>query len=200
MRNRRNTLVALAFTFVLGACQSKDEYPNRYFDYSGKDGCSPPNIGHGLGGDLPGNAPNTLEGMMAISSMQSSDCFKNWEVDLNQAADVIVLSHDSTFGGRDLGLLSRDQLPEGISTLDEFASALVKLDLQKPLILDIKKVSNPDLWPEMRKAARTIKQHGKIPVWFTIDDIVADAHAGICAFLNGEFEVMLYRRGGPLCV
>ena len=184
---------------MLGACQDKSEYPNRYFDYSGKDGCSPPNIGHGLGGDLPGNARNTIEGMMAISSMQSSECFKNWEVDLNQAADVIVLSHDSTFGGRDLGLLSRDQLPEGISTLDEFASALVKLDLQKPLILDIKKVSNPDLWPEMRKAARTIKQHGKIPVWFTIDDIVADAHAGICAFLNGEFEVMLYRRGGPLC-
>ena len=199
MRHRRKTLAAILLAIILGACQTKNDYPNRYFDYSGKDGCSPPNIGHGLGGDLPGFARNSIEGMMAISSMQSSDCFKNWEVDLNQAVDVIVLSHDSAFGDRDLGSLSRDQLPEGISTLDEFTSALLKLDLQKPLILDIKKVSNPDLWPEMRKAARTIKERGKISVWFIIDGNDADAHAGICDFLNGEFEVMLYRKGGPLC-
>ncbi len=175
MRHRRKTLAAILLAIILGACQTKNDYPNRYFDYSGKDGCSPPNIGHGLGGDLPGYARNSIEGMMAISSMQSSHCFKNWEVDLSQAADVIVLSHDSVFGGRHLGSLSRDQLPKKIFTLDEFAAALVQLDLQKPLILDIKKVSNPDLWPEMRKAARMIKEQGKIPVWFIIDSHDAGA-------------------------
>jgi hypothetical protein len=84
-------------------------------------------------------------------------------------------------------------------TLDEFASAFVKLNLQKPLIFDIKKVTNPKLWPELKKVARNIEEESNISVWFIIDSDVSDAHAGICKFIGGEFDIMLYRQGGPLC-
>jgi hypothetical protein len=132
--------------------------------------------------------------------MQSSNCFKNWEVDLNQSADVIVLSHDSMNGSRRLESMMRNELPDEVVTLDEFTSAFVKLELRKPLILDIKNVSNPGLWPEMKKAARSIKEKGNIQVWFIIDSGATDAHTGICDFMGGEFDIMLYRQGGPLCI
>jgi hypothetical protein len=191
---------ASAFSIVLMACQAENEFPDRYFDYSGADGCAPPNIGHALGGDLPGYAKNSLEGMTAIADQQSSDCFKNWEADLYQSADVIVLSHDSDNEGRPLVSMTRNELPDEKVTLDEFTAAFVKLNLRKPLILDIKNVSNPSLWPALKQAARSIKGEGQIPVWFIIDGEAADAHAGICEFMAGEFDIMLYRQGGPLCI
>ena len=137
---------------------------------------------------------------MAISGMQSSNCFKNWEVDLIQCADVIVLSHDSMNGGRRLESITRNELPDEVVTIDEFTSVFVKLELRKPLILDVKNVSNPSLWPELKKAARSIKEKGNIQVWFIIDGGSTDAHTGICDFMGGEFDVMLYRHGGPLCI
>jgi hypothetical protein len=121
-------------------------------------------------------------------------------VDLNQSADVIVLTHDSIHEGKHLESITRNELPDKIVTLAEFTSAFVKLNLTKPLILDIKNVSNPSLWPELKQAARSIKAEGKIQVWFIIDDGATDAHAGICEFMGGEFDIMLYRQGGPLCI
>jgi hypothetical protein len=50
----------------------------------------------------------------------------------------------------------RNELPDKIVTLDEFTSAFVKLNLRKPLILDIKNVSNPRLWPALQQAARSV--------------------------------------------
>jgi hypothetical protein len=197
MRRWFRHFAASAFSLVLVACQTGNEFPDRYFDYSGADGCSPPNIGHGLGGDLPGYEKNSLEGMTAISDRQSSACFKNWEVDLNQSADVIVLSHDSIYEGRHLESITRNELPDEIVTLGEFTSAFVEINLTKPLIMDIKNVSNPSLWPELKQAARSIKEEGKIQVWFIIDGVATDAHTGICEFMEGEFDIMLYR---PLCI
>lgn len=200
MRRWSRHFAASVFSLVLIACQTENDFPDRYFDYSGADGCSPPNIGHALGGDLPGYMQNSLEGMAAIADRQSSDCFKNWEADLNQSADVIVLSHDSVNASRRLESIPRNELPDELVTLGEFTSVFVKLKPQKPLILDIKNVSNPKLWPELKQAARSIKQEGNVQVWFIIDAEAADAHSGICEFMGGEFDIMLYRQGGPLCI
>lgn len=199
MERSARLLAASVLSLVLIACQTKNEYPHRYFDYSGVDGCAPPNIGHALGGDLPGYEKNSLQGMMAISGKQSSACFKNWEVDLTQSADEIVLGHDPKIGNKRLDSIARNELPYEMVTLTEFTSAFLKLDLRKPLIFDIKNVTNPGLWPQLKQAARSIKEKGNIEVWFIIEGGVADAHTGICDFMGREFDIMLYRQGGPLC-
>ena len=88
------TFFIFAILLAAGCAGSSDP---RYFDYSGSDGCSPPNIGHRLGGDLDGLADNSLQGLRAIVDQQSSHCFKNWEFDLTESADGLVLLHDSTY-------------------------------------------------------------------------------------------------------
>ncbi len=171
----------------------------RYFNTSGSDGCDPGNIGHRLGGDLEAYEDNTLSGMVGVERMQASRCFKAWETDLHQGTDAVLLSHDPVYRGYQVNRLRADDLPEGLVTLSEFTEAFLRLDLTRPLILDIKDVSNHVLWEQLRNAARTIESEGGIPVWFLISDAAADAHQGLCDFLNGEFEILLYGRKGSLC-
>jgi hypothetical protein len=192
-------MFSIILVAVLIGCGKQNNYNDRYFDYSGEDGCIPPNIGHALGGDLPDHMQNSLEGMNAIADLQSSRCFKNWELDLNQSQDYVVLSHDGIIEGVALETIETKELPTPIVSLDAFVSAFVKLKLSKPLIFDIKNVSNPEFWPELRQAARKIRDFGGIPVWFTLSEEASESHVGICSFMNGEFDVMLYPREGPMC-
>ena len=192
-------IIITFLALVISACSSMDEYPNRYFDYSGKDGCKPANIGHRLGGDLPEYGPNTLEGMYAIESMQKDRCFKNWEFDINQSKDSVVLAHDMHISNVALIYIETSNLPDGMITLDKFISSFASLNVTKPVVFDIKNIPDQRYWPSLLNSAVAIKNQHGVDVWFIMSSEVSEKHQGFCQLVNDSFDVMLYSRGGYLC-
>ena len=192
-------IIFIFLALVISSCSSVDEYPNRYFDYSGKDGCKPANIGHRLGGDLPEYGPNSLEGMYALESMQKERCFKNWEFDINQSKDSVVLAHDMHIDNVDLISVEANNLPDGIITLDKFISSFASLNVTKPVVFDIKNIPDQRYWPSLLSSAVAIKNQHGVDVWFIMSSEVSEKHQGFCQIVNDRFDVMLYRRGGHLC-
>ena len=191
--------VGVISILLVAACTVNRPPPQRYFDYSGADGCNPPNIGHRLGGDIGNFPPNSIEGMRAIESRQDSKCFKNWEFDLNQAKDGVVLFHDNSFQGRAVIGLSVSELPMGTLDTKVFAVEFAKLNIVKPVIIDIKNILNPSCWVTAIELARSIRSGHQVDVWFTTSSQQAKRMTGICSVIAGEFDIMLYRQGGRLC-
>ena len=183
--------------FAIAGCSNQFTYTSTYFDYSGKDGCTPANIGHWLGGDLPGYASNTLEGMRAIESKQSSNCFKNWEFDVNQTADDIILWHDSTYNN--VPLINTGTEKFEAPTLKEFVLAFESLNVTKPVVIDLKtEIAELD-WHKLLEAARSIRNQHEVPVWFLISPNLASNSLEVCGMVDQEFDILLYRRGGRVC-
>lgn len=193
-----NKAIFLTAAFLVLSCSSQFNYTSTYFDYSGNDGCSPANIGHWLGGDLPEYSGNTLEGMRGIESMQSSRCFKNWEFDVNQTEDSLVLWHDSVHNNVPLLNTKAKDLPNAPG-LSQFVDAFEDIDVVKPVVIDLKTEITALDWEELLRTARTIREKHEVPVWFLISPHLAKNSSQPCAFIAGEFDVLLYRRGGPLC-
>ena len=162
----------------------------RYFDYSGDDGCSPANIGHRLGGDLDNFEDNTIEGMRAITSKQSSTCFKNWEFDLSEWKGALFLSHDP--------IVSDNQISSLVS-LTEFESAFKSVEVSKPIVIDLKYISTQVALEKIVPFVRNIRATQKQEVWFLVHPENVPALSEICPMISGEFDVMLYRRGGEYC-
>jgi|GEM_PF-3833559 len=93
--SRSIKIILLALISFQFGCSPKEGYPEgRYFDYSGKDGCNPANIGHMLGGDLEGLENNKIESIKQIAGMQDSKCFKHWEFDVTPSSNGLVLMHN----------------------------------------------------------------------------------------------------------
>ena len=182
----------------LSGCVSQNSYTSTYFDYSGKDGCAPANIGHRLGGDLEKYSSNTLEGMHGIAPLQESKCFKNWEFDVNQTADIIILRHDSTYNNIPLLNIKSEKISNALS-LTEFVLAFDPIDVKKPVVIDLKSEISAFDWVLLIESARRIREKHKVPIWFIISQKLTGGSADTCQQVGGEFDILLYRKGGPLC-
>lgn len=190
-------LIFLSIIFLM-ACNPRENYPpDRYFDYSGKDACAPPNIGHMLGGDMEGLENNRLTSMHHIASMQGSNCFKHWEFDVTPSANGLVLMHDIWYGFQFTSRLKKEDLPA--DSLADFLEAFHALDISKPLMIDLKTVTEKDDLLELKDAALAIKNKHDIDVWFITDHISALFMKDACDILGKEFDIMLYFKGGKLC-
>ena len=200
IKNRSVLILMLAASIFMTACNSKENYPaNRYFDYSGLDGCSPANIGHMLGGDLKGVANNSLNGMKYITSMQDLKCFKHWEFDVTPTSDDLVLRHDFLFNFQFVSTLTKAELPKDTVSLEVFVEAFKEISVIKPLMIDLKSVSRKSDFVKLKKAASDIRRAHNIDIWFITDQISALRMEGVCEVMAGEFDVMLYMKGGRLC-
>ena len=189
-------LFVLCF-FQIG-CNQKEGYPEgRYFDYSGSDGCKPPNIGHMLGGDLEGFENNKIESMKHIASMQDSDCFKHWELDVTSASDGLVLMHDIWFGFNLTSNVKTSDL--AVDSLQDFVAAFEQVNVTKPLMIDIKTVTNKNHLIELKAAAEKIQEKHNVDIWFITDQVSAFFMPEVCNVLGSDFDVMLYFKGGRLC-
>lgn len=127
--------------FFLNGC-SESTAP-RYFDYSGKDGCTPPNIGHRLGGDLEQYKDNSIEGLHGIESQQNSSCFKNWEFDLTESGEGLVLLNFSQYSGSSVSRLTLDELPDGVVVVSQLLREFSRINVSKPIIIDLKEIKSP---------------------------------------------------------
>lgn len=113
-------LLILGLSMLFSGCVSTASFSYADIDYSGKDGCQPFNIGHRLGGDLPGDTDNSLQAMIAVAPLQDQSCFKYWEFDVAQTDDSLMLWHDLRIGETLLMNLSSDQLPGYAPSLQQF--------------------------------------------------------------------------------
>lgn len=203
LKMKTREMIRIAFSAVLltllCSCQSLHSYDSRYFDYSGKDGCTPPNIGHRLGGDVGEFGDNTVEGLLGIAPLQRSNCFKNWEFDLNQALDSLVLFHDSAHNGKDISLLRRDELPEKTIDIDELSTAIQQIEMTKPVIIDLKTIRAANHWYRIRDLADQISKEQGVGVWFITSMENAKQMTGFCDIIRGRYQLLLYNQGGQFC-
>lgn len=179
------TTITLLF-FVIGAAYSQQ----RYFDYSGADGCSPANIGHRLGGDLAEYSSNSIEGMRYIVSKQDSPCFKNWEFDLSEWQGDLFLSHDA---------LKNTEHANSVVSLHDFEAAFISVNTTKPIVIDLKKISSREALEKIVIFAKNLRLTLKPDIWFLVSPDNTAVLNQICPLVSGEFDVMLYRRGGEYC-
>jgi hypothetical protein len=163
---------------------------DRYFDYSGKDGCSPANIGHRLGGDLDEFSNNSLEGMNYIATKQDSHCFKNWEFDLSEWKGNLYLSHDA--------ITSKEQT-KSLVTLHEFEIAFTAIKATKPIVIDMKAITSETALIKAVTFARNMRSTHEPDIWFLVSPDNEPVLTRICPLVSGVFDVMLYRRGGEYC-
>lgn len=162
----------------------------RYFDYSGKDGCTPPNIGHRLGGDISSFSDNSIEGLHGIASRQDSACFKNWELDLSEWNGNVFLSHDA---------IESDDEAASLVSFAEFENAFQTITAIKPIIIDLKYISSDTAFSQIISLSHEIRSHHEPDVWFVVSTENVEVLNKICSFVAGGFDVMLYRRGGYHC-
>jgi hypothetical protein len=162
----------------------------RYFDYSGDDGCSPANIGHRLGGDFEQFESNSIEGMKGIASKQESLCFKNWEFDLSEWQGELFLSHDA---------IESSAQRSSLVSLTEFESEFRSIKATRPIVIDLKHISSLSALEKLVPFARNIRSTQKPEVWFLVSPDNISVLDKICSLVSGEFDVMLYRRGGEYC-
>jgi hypothetical protein len=192
------TYVAVPLFLLIIGCSSKSDDP-RYFDYSGADGCVPPNIGHRLGGDLPDNADNSIEGIHVIQDLQSSRCFKNWEFDLNESASGLVLMNSSEYNGFAIADQTLDQLPSEVVTAAQLTSAFSEIRVTKPIIIDLKTIKTPRGVQEAKDVAQKLLKQQAVDIWFISSKENASVMPDICRVLGRDFDLLLYDRGGSYC-
>ncbi|MFT4613026.1 MAG: hypothetical protein ACI9NT_000160 [Bacteroidia bacterium] len=171
----------------------------RYFDYSGADGCSPPNIGHRLGGDLDQYSDNSLEGLLGIAHMQRSPCFKNWEFDLTESADGLVLRHDSQYNGLSVSALSLEDLPKATVSASQLLKAFSLRVATKPIIIDLKTLKTLPGLRQAKNIAEQLSATQTVDVWFIASKENTERGPDLCSVLGADFEVLLYSQGGPYC-
>ena len=175
---------------LLSSAAGTTHAQQRYFDYSGKDGCSPANIGHRLGGDLDEFSNNSIAGMNYIANKQDSHCFKNWEFDLSEWQGELYLSHDA--------ITDKEQIHSLVS-LQEFESAFSTIKVTKPIIIDMKAISSKAALEKAVTFARNIRSTQESDIWFLASPDNTLVLTKICRLISGEFDVMLYLRGGEYC-
>jgi hypothetical protein len=191
--------LVFAVLLLITSCIADRGLSKRYFDYSAQDGCNPPNIGHRLGGDFEIFPDNSAQGMRGISGMQKSTCFKHWELDVNQALDAIVLLHDSVYRGTPVIKLRKSELPDNTLDITEFVEQFSQMSIIKPVIIDLKYMPKNNSWVKVKQVAESIKNQHQVAVWFITSKHQVSNMEGICSVMNGEFDIMLYGRGGKLC-
>jgi hypothetical protein len=182
-----NTIIP---TILLLSIAATAQSQQRYFDYSGKDGCSPANIGHRLGGDLDEFSHNSIEGMNNIAPKQDSHCFKNWEFDLSEWQGKLYLSHDA---------IKNTEQTQSLVSLQEFESAFSSIKVTKPIVIDLKAITSKTALEKAVTFARNVRSNQESDIWFLVSPENTPVLTNICPLVSGEFDVMLYRRGGEYC-
>lgn len=196
---KASIILCLISVLNLVSCTAYKSFDYSQIDYSGADGCQPFNIGHRLGGDLPGNTDNTLAAMYRVAEQQQHACFKYWEFDINQTSEELVLWHDIRLEGELLLRLSRSKLPPYTVSAEEFVTAFKTVRVTRPVVIDLKLIPDRALWPKLLQLARTIQlQHG-VPVWFITSDLLVELYADLCPLLADEFDIRLYGGRGDFC-
>jgi hypothetical protein len=183
-------LNTFAFIVLSSSTIATAHSQQRYFDYSGKDGCSPANIGHRLGGDLDEFTHNSIEGMRAIASKQESHCFKNWEFDLSEWQGKLYLSHDA---------IKNTEQTHSLVSLQEFESSFSSVKAIKPIVIDLKSITSKAALEKVVTFARNVRSTQNPDIWFLVSPDNTPVLTKICPLASGEFDVMLYRRGGEYC-
>lgn len=171
----------------------------RYFDYSGSDGCSPSNLGHRLGGDLEQYSDNSLAGLRGIESLQGSPCFKNWEFDLTESADGLVLRNQSDHMGLPVSAFSIDNLPRGTVTASQLVREFSRVTAIKPIVIDLKKINSLQAMKEAKSVATQLALTQQTDIWFIASKLNASRMPQPCELLGGDFDLLLYSRGGDYC-
>ncbi|WP_432474425.1 hypothetical protein [Amphritea sp. HPY] len=193
------SLLILTLTMLFSGCASTTSFSYADIDYSGKDGCQPFNIGHRLGGDLPGNTDNSLQAMIAVAPLQDQPCFKYWEFDVGQTEDSLMLWHDLRIGETLLMNLSSDRLPGYAPSLQQFEDSFHWLRVIRPVVIDLKLITDQRRWPRLRQLARNIRDQHDVPVWFITETAFVEVYTDLCDMLKGEFDIRLYGGKGDFC-
>lgn len=196
MTKMQKSLVALVCLLMIGCSESNDP---RYFDYSGNDGCSPPNIGHRLGGDLEKYSDNSIEGLRGIEGQQQSRCFKNWEFDLTESADGLVLLNSSNYNGLAVADLSVSDLPDGVVPPSQLISEFSRIVAIKPVVIDLKVIRSPQALRDAKRVAENLAASQDVEIWFIASEDNARQMPEVCAVLGADFDLLLYSRGGIYC-
>ena len=189
----------LVFLLLLSGCSAKKPFSYEEIDYSNNEGCNPFNIGHRLGGDLPGNTDNTLQAMDSVASMQIDGCFKYWEFDVGQSADGLVVWHDMHVNQSPLLYKASAELPAYVPSLEQLYHGFKTHDVIRPIVIDLKYIPDKRYWPELKSYAEQLQLANDVPVWFITSARMVEVYAEICELITPEFDIRLYAGKGDFC-